>query len=381
MQATMVAWFVYEITHSALSLGLIGLAEIIPYVGLLLFAGAWSDRYNRKRIMLLSVFAYFLISIGLYYLAFNVQNGVRIELFYVYFLIFLTGLARGVLSPSQNALLGQMVKKEDLSKASVLSSIVFQIGSVGGPALGGMAYAYFGIDNSFMAVCVLIGISLMLFVSLPNYPDPQGSRSDESIFKRINEGIVFVKKHKILFPGMMMDMVAVLFGGAIAVLPLFADQILKTGPEGLGWLRAAPAIGSLVVAGIVARYPLGKGAGNWLLVCVFCFGFTNMIFALSTSFILSFFMLLLGGAFDNVSAIIRMTLVQIYTPDEMKGRVSAVNSIFIGSSNELGAFESGLAAKWMGLVPSVLFGAIVTFATVSVTAWKAPALRNLNLKD
>jgi predicted MFS family arabinose efflux permease len=180
---------------------------------------------------------------------------------------------------------------------------------------------------------------------------------------------------------MMMDMVAVLFGGAVAVLPLFADQILHTGAEGLGWLRAAPALGSLVMAGILIRFPLGRGAGKWLLICVFLFGLTNLIFALSTSFLLSFAMLFLGGLFDNVSAIIRMTIVQIFTPDEMKGRVSAVNAIFIGSSNELGAFESGVAARFLGLVSSVTYGAYVTFATVAFTAWKAKELRQLTMEN
>jgi len=381
MQGTMVAWLVYEISHSALSLGLIGLAEIIPFVGLLLFAGAWSDRYNRKRIMIFSVLGYFLISLGLLSAAFQVQNGHPIDLTFIYFLVFLTGLTRGTLSPSQNALLGQMVKKEDLTRASVLNSIVFQIGSVGGPALGGIAYAFFGVGNSFIAVSGLIALGILILFLLPKFPNPGLGKLMEPILDRIKEGVGFVWNHKVLFPGMMMDMVAVLFGGAVAVLPLFADQILKTGPEGLGWLRAAPAIGSLIVAGFLTRFPLGKNAGNWLLICVFCFGMTNLIFAFSTSFALSFAMLLVGGAFDNVSAIIRMTLVQIYTPDDMKGRVSAVNSIFIGSSNELGAFESGLAARFLGLVPSVVFGAIVTFCTVGVTALKSPSLRKLDLRN
>jgi MFS family permease len=375
----MLAWLVYQISHNPLDLGLIGLAEIIPYVGLLLFAGAWSDRYNRKMLMTYAIIAYFLISLGLLFIAFSVQKGESAQLNLIYFLVFLTGLARGVLSPSQNAFLGQIVKQEDLGKASVLSSIVFQIGMVGGPALGGISYGYAGVGNSFLFVSGLLFLSLLFLLFMPAVKNPDQKLVSEPILNRIKEGVNFVFNHKVLLPGMLMDMVAVLFGGAVAVLPLFADQILKTGPEGLGWLRAAPAFGSLIVAGILTRFPLGKGAGKCLLICVFCFGVTNLIFALSTSFLLSFAMLFLGGAFDNVSAIIRMTLVQIYTPDEMKGRVSAVNSIFIGSSNELGAFESGVAARFLGLIPSVVFGAIVTFGTVSMTAWKAPKLRNLDL--
>jgi MFS family permease len=381
MQGTMVAWMVYQISHSPIDLGLIGLAEIIPFVAILLFGGAWSDKYNRKRLMISSVFAYFLVSLCLLILAFEVQNGHAIELYPVYSLIFIAGLARGILSPSQNALMGQMVASNDLNKASVFNSMVFQIGSVGGPAIGGICYAYFGVGNSFFAVTILLGLALLILMGLPVFPNPENKNVTETIFQRISVGIQFVRNHKVLLPGMVMDMVAVLFGGAVAVLPLFADQILHTGPEGLGWLRAAPAIGSLLIASVLVRFPLGKNAGKWLLICVFCFGICNFIFAISTSFWISFSMLLIGGGFDNVSAIIRMTLVQIYTPDEMKGRVSAVNSIFIGSSNELGAFESGVAARLLGLVPSVVFGAIVTFATVGLTAWKAPKLRNLDLSN
>jgi len=380
MQGTMLAWLVYQINHSSLDLGLIGLAEIIPYVGLLLFSGVWSDQYNRKKLMTFSILAYFLISVGLLIIAFRVQEGDSAQLNLIFFLVFLSGLARGILSPAQNAFLGQIVNHVDLARASVLSSIVFQIGMVGGPALGGIFYAYSGVGNSFLVVSGLLFLSLVLLILMPSIASPKRNLVQEPIFDRIREGVAFVVNHKILLPGMLMDMVAVLFGGAVAVLPLFADQILKTGPEGLGWLRAAPAFGSLIVAAILTRFSLGKGAGILLLMCVFCFGVTNFVFALSTSFLLSFAMLFLGGAFDNVSAIIRMTLVQIYTPDEMKGRVSAVNSIFIGSSNELGAFESGVAAKFLGLIPSVVFGAMVTFSTVSITAWKAPKLRNLDLR-
>lgn len=380
MQGTMLAWLVYQINHSSLDLGLIGLAEIIPYVGLLLFSGAWSDQYNRKKLMTFSILAYFLISVALLIIAFRVQVGESVQLNLIFFLVFLSGLARGILSPAQNAFLGQIVNHVDLARASVLSSIVFQIGMVGGPALGGIFYAYSGVGNSFLIVSGLLFLSLVLLILMPSIASPKRNQVQEPIFDRIREGVAFVVNHKILLPGMLMDMVAVLFGGAVAVLPLFADQILKTGPEGLGWLRAAPAFGSLIVAAILTRFSLGKGAGILLLMCVFCFGVTNFVFALSTSFLLSFAMLFLGGAFDNVSAIIRMTLVQIYTPDEMKGRVSAVNSIFIGSSNELGAFESGVAAKFLGLIPSVVFGAMVTFSTVSITAWKAPKLRNLDLR-
>lgn len=381
MQGTLIAWFVYQITHNALDLGLTGLAEVIPYVGLLLFGGAWADRFNRRNLMLLSQVGYLFISFGLWFLASESESGISVSPFLIYALIFMTGLFRGILSPSQNALLGQLVSKEEVSKASVWNSAVFHIGAVGGPAAGGILYAYVGGAFSFGVVCCLQLLAVITLLQLRGVKKPEYRNTGESIFNRIGVGLRFVWSHKILFPGMMMDMVAVLFGGAVAVLPLFADQILHTGAEGLGWLRAAPAMGSLVMAGILIRFPLGHGAGKKLLICVFLFGMTNLIFALSTSFLLSFAMLFLGGLFDNVSAIIRMTIVQIFTPDEMKGRVSAVNSIFIGSSNELGAFESGVAARFLGLVASVAYGATITFATVAITAWKAKELRLLTLEQ
>jgi len=379
MQATLLAWFVYQITHNALDLGLTGLAEIIPYVGMLLFGGAWADRFNRRNLMLLSLIGYLFISVGLWFFAWQSELGVAIPLLLIYSLIFFTGLFRGILSPSQNALLGQLVPKEEISKASVWNSAVFHIGAVAGPAAGGLLYGFYGPGFSFGIVCFLQVLAILSLFKIKGVSKPEFKKTGENILRRIAEGLHFVFAHKILLPGMLMDMVAVLFGGAVAVLPIFADQILHTGPVGLGWLRAAPALGSLIMAGILIRFPLGFGAGKWLLICVFLFGLTNLIFALSTQYLLSFCMLFMGGLFDNVSAIIRMTIVQIYTPDEMKGRVSAVNSIFIGSSNELGAFESGLAARFLGLVPSVTIGAYITFATVGITAIKAKALRNLNL--
>jgi predicted MFS family arabinose efflux permease len=243
-----------------------------------------------------------------------------------------------------------------------------------------MVYTYFGIQNSLLGVLLLIATSLVFLFLLPRIQNPAPLSHAEKLSGRILTGIRFVKNHKILLPAMTMDMVAVLFGGLVAILPLFADQVLQVGAQGLGWLRAAPAIGSLAIAMVISRFPLGQNAGKLLLICVFGFGMTNLAFAFSKDFLLSFALLVLGGAFDNVSAIIRMSVVQIYTPDDMKGRVSAVNAIFIGSSNELGAFESGLAARWLGLIPSVVFGAGITFLTVGFTVLKAKTLRNLNMK-
>lgn len=381
MQATLVAWLVYQMSHDALSLGLVGLAEIVPFILMLLFGGAWSDVFNRKRLMTLAMMGFTIVSFGLLYLSWLLSQGAQISLLWIYALIFLTGLARGVLSPAQNALIGQMIPKNAITQASVWNSLVFHMGSVGGPALGGLLYGYLGVDVAFLVVTTFMVLAVMQLLLMEPVESPTQPEIREPIFHRIGVGIHFVGNHKLLLPAMAMDMVAVLFGGAVAVLPVFADQILGVGAVGLGWLRASPAVGSLVMSVVLSWFEPKRGAGVLLLWSVIIFGATNLFFALSTVYWLSFLMLFLGGAFDSISAVIRLAIVQIHTPDAMRGRVSAVNAIFIGSSNELGAFESGVAARLMGLVNSVVFGAMVTFSTVGVTAWKAKEVRELDLSS
>jgi MFS family permease len=377
MQATLVSWYIYSQTGQALDLGLVGLAEFLPFMVMLAFGGAWADRYNRKRLMQLALTAYLFLSAGILVL---VHTGTHGRLLLLYGLLFGTGLARGVLSPAQNALLGQLLPRVHLARGSVWNSLVFQFGTLAGPAVGGAVYGIWGKTPAFLLVCLLMAGACVAMLFLPPVASPSGTGT-ESLVVRLREGFRFVRGHRLLFPAMTMDLVAVLFGGVTAVLPIFAETILKTGPEGLGWLRAAPGFGSLLTAVLVLRFPPGRHAGRILLGCVAGFGLTNLGFALSQSFVLSWFLLFAGGALDNVSAILRMGLVQLYTPDEKKGRVSAINALFIGSSNELGAFESGVAAAALGLVPSVCWGAAVTFAAVAVTGWKAKKLRNLHLKN
>lgn len=379
MQGTLVAWLVYQMSHDALSLGFVGLAEIIPFILMLLFGGAWSDVFNRKKLMAMAMMGFTVVSFGLLYISWLISHGTQVSLLWVYFFIFLTGLARGVLSPAQNALIGQMIPRSAITQASVWNSLVFHMGSVGGPALGGLLYGYLGVDVAFLVVTTFMVLAVIQLVLMEAVDNPNQPEKREPIFQRIGAGIRFVGTHKLLLPAMTMDMVAVLFGGAVAVLPIFADQVLGVGAIGLGWLRASPAVGSLVMSVILSWFEPRKGAGVLLLWSVAIFGATNLLFAVSTVYWLSFLMLFLGGAFDSISAVIRLAIVQIYTPDAMRGRVSAVNAIFIGSSNELGAFESGVAARFMGLVNSVVFGAMVTFATVGFTAWRAKEVRELDL--
>jgi MFS family permease len=378
MQGTLLAWYLYEITKDAFYLGLTGLAEIIPFVITLFPGGALADQASRPRIMLMSMMAFGLINLCFFAYS-GTHPGIE-QVWPLYLLISLTGVARGFLSPAQNAILGQLVDRSRLARAATWNSAVFQSGQVLGPAIGGLLYGFWGPEKSFLVVALLIAISLFFVLNLSGLPAPIGNKHPEPASLRIRKGIQFVSGHPLLFPAMLLDMVAVLFGGAVAVLPLFADQILHTGPEGLGWLRAAPAIGSVISSAILLRFPPGARAGKRMLLAVAGFGLCNLLFSLSTTFFLSLFLLFMGGMFDSYSMVIRGALLQLCTPDEMKGRVSAVNSVFIGSSNELGSFESGIAARLMGLVPSVIFGSLITFASTAVAAMRAKSLVQLDLR-
>jgi MFS family permease len=377
MQGTLLAWFIYELTRDALYLGLTGLAEIIPFILTLFPGGAAADRYHRKRIIMISMLAFLAINLGFCWYSFQIAgNGM---IWPLYFLIGLTGIARGYLSPAQNAILGQLVERTKLTRAATWNSAVFQTGQVLGPAIAGILYGMLGPRISFLCVAGLIAVAILFIGMLRDIPKPAAQIMAEPWLKRIKSGVEFVRNHKLLFPAMFLDMVAVLFGGAVAVLPLFADQVLHTGPEGLGWLRAAPALGSVLSSLLLIRFSPGKGAGMRMLWAVAGFGLCNLLFALSSNLSISICLLFLAGMCDSYSMVIRGALLQICTPDEMKGRVSAVNSVFIGSSNELGAFESGLAARFLGLVPSVVCGSLITFATVGTAKLRAPELANLDL--
>jgi MFS family permease len=382
MQSVVVGWLLYNITKSVFSLGMIGLTEVIPQVSIALFAGHFVDIWDRKRIIFYTTFLLLLGSLILVvYSLPSYDFHTLLGVWPIYITIFLTGLTRGILMPAHTALLGQMVPRRLLTGAATWSGTVWQIGAVTGPALGGLVYGFFGVLPALMLVlffylsCTL----LLLFIKSPGrVVVPEGST--EGIFARMKEGIHYVFNNQILLGAFTLDMFAVLFGGAVAMLPVFASDILKVGPEGLGVLRACPAIGAIIMSVILTFYPPVKRSGTLLLFSIFGFGLSMIVFALSENFYLSGFVLFLSGALDDVSVVIRGSILQLFTSDEMKGRVAAVNSIFIGSSNELGAFESGVAAGAMGLVPSVVFGGIMTLLVVTFAATKSPALRTLSLK-
>jgi MFS family permease len=303
--------------------------------------------------------------------------------FPIFLTIFLTGLVRGILMPAHTAFLGQLVPRELLANAATWNSINWQVAAVAGPAIGGLIYGFFGVVAAYSTVFGLFLLSILLLLKVKGSykaADESGSNG-ENIFSRIREGIHFVFNNQVLLGAFSLDMFAVLFGGAVAMLPVFASTVLNVGPEGLGVLRACPAVGAIIMSVFLAFNPPVNKTGRSLFFCVTGFGVMMIVFALSKNFWLSCLALLLSGVFDNVSVVIRGTILQLFTPNEMRGRVAAVNSIFIGSSNELGAFESGVAARLMGLVPSVIFGGVMTLVVVFGAALKAPSLRKLSLKE
>ena len=382
MQSVVVGWLLYNITKSVFSLGMIGLTEVIPQVSIALFAGHFVDIWDRKRIIFYTTFLLLLGSLILVVYSLPSYDFLSLlGVLPIYVTIFLTGLTRGILMPAHTALLGQLVPRRLLTGAATWSSTTWQIGAVTGPALGGLVYGFFGVIPALLLVLFfyLACTLLLLFIKSPGkVAVPEGST--EGIFARMKEGIHYVFNNQVLLGAFTLDMFAVLFGGAVAMLPVFASDILKVGPEGLGLLRACPAFGAILMSVILTFNPPVKHSGPLLLFSIFGFGLCMIVFALSKNFYLSAFVLFLSGALDDVSVVIRSSILQIFTSDEMKGRVAAVNSIFIGSSNELGAFESGVAAGVMGLVPSVVFGGVMTLLVVAFASIKSPTLRNLNLK-
>lgn len=325
------------------------------------------------------VFIYLLCALILFSFTYNLSS---VLLLFgttpIYIVIAITGFARAALYPAQTALMAQIVPRELYANSSTWNSTVWHIAAVTGPALGGLIYGFFGITNAYLTVVFFVFSGLLLFLGIKSKPIPTKDKK-ENLMQSLTVGIKFVFKNQIILGALSLDMFAVLFGGAVAMLPVFAAEVLHVGPQGLGFLRAAPAAGAVIMSMILAYYPPVINAGKKLLFCVSAFGLCIIFFAISKNFYLSLALLALSGMFDNVSVIIRHTIIQLYTPDNMRGRVAAVNSIFIGSSNEIGSFESGLAARILGLIPSVIFGGSMTLLIAGVTAKIAPVLRKMDL--
>jgi len=375
IMATVVGWHIYELTHDPLALGLVGLAEVIPYFCCALFAGHAIDHYSRR---MFGVFACLMLFVNAIVLvAVSASWVAGSPALWIYCSIAFTGLARAFLGPSYSAMFALILPRDQYARASGLGSSVFQFGLVVGPALGGILVGWVGKTAGYGVSAVLcLGAALaLLSLRIKEPPAPLSA----PIFTSIAEGLRFVFSNQIILGAQSLDMFAVLFGGAVSMLPAFIHDIFHYGPESLGILRAAPAIGAVMTGLLLARRPINSHAGRWLLVTVAGFGLCMIGFALSTSFWVAWGLLVLSGVCDGVSVVMRTTILQLATPDALRGRVSAINGIFIGSSNELGAFESGVAARLMGLVPSVVFGGVMTLIVVTATAKLAPKLRRLEL--
>lgn len=372
----------YEYTHSAFSLGLTGLFEAIPFIAASFFSGYVSDKHNRKKIIILTVLALVFCSMLLFIISLHKILFLDTIAYYAIFgVIILVGIIRAFFAATMNPLLSQLVDRELYTISATWNSTAWHIGAITGPILAAFLY---GMDGSYHAENIyFINILLFLlgaaFFMLVKYERPLIHQVKEGILQSLRVGVNFVFKQKTLLSVISLDLFAVFFGGAVTILPAFTDQVLHATPQDLGLLRTAPAIGAVLTAFVLAFKPLSKNAGKLLLWSVAMFGVFTIAFGLCTNYWLAFTMLLITGAFDNVSVVIRQSILQLMTPDEMRGRVSAVNSVFIGSSNEIGGFESGFTAKLMGLVPSVIFGGAMTVVVVGVINKLNGKLKNLDL--
>lgn len=382
MQFIIIEWQVYSITKDPWSLGLIGLMEVIPAVSMALFAGHIVDQREKRTLLSTCIAVFSLISFALFLLtspqitAEWSQNSV---LYSIYALVFFGGFLRSFFGPTIFSLIALIVPKKVYPNAATWSSSTWQTASVLGPAFAGLSINWIGVHWSLCIVFGLVLFSFMILFLIPKKPI-LNPKIGENVWKSLAEGINFVKKEKAILGAITLDMVAVLFGGAVALLPIFAQDILKVGSEGFGMLRAAPAVGAVLTMFVTAYIPISKNAGLKLLVAIFGFGVCIIIFGLSTVYWISLVALFFSGVTDGVSMVIRQTILQLKTPDEMRGRVASVNSMFVGSSNELGAFESGVTAKLMGVVTAVVFGGTMTLITVITTAIVSPTFRKLDLQ-
>ena len=382
MQFIVIEWEVYSLTKSALSLGIVGLMEVVPAILMALFAGHFVDQNEKKGLLMKCIIGFLIISLGLFLLTWEPFRGnlsAKTILYSIYFLVFLGGIVRAFLGPTIFSLLSLIVPKNLYSNAATWSSSVWQISSVLGPAVAGFSITIIGVSGSMLTVLACSFLALITLIQISTKPI-LNPKIGEPIMQSLKEGVKFVYNNKTILGAISLDMIAVLFGGAVALLPIYAQDILKVGPEGFGVLRAAPALGAFITMFISAYVPLNKNAGMKLLFSIFAFGICIIVFGISTLFWLSVIALFLSGVVDGISVVIRQTILQLKTPDHMRGRVAAVNSIFVGSSNELGAFESGLTAKLMGTVTSVVFGGTMTLIIVVFTGFASPTFRKLDLQ-
>src|SRR4051794_8977282 len=376
IQATVVAWQVYALTKDPLSLGLVGLAEALPFIGAALYAGHVADRHDRKVLSLVAMAVQLGCGVALLALTLNARRFLSGTVAPIYGVVAVSGLARSFLQPARTALGAEIVPRETYTNAITWRSSLWQFAAVVGPAAGGIIYGFSGARLAYIVEAVLCAIGLGLFARIAYTRQPPVI-DDATIGENLTVGIRFLLTQPELLGAQLLDLFSVLFGGAPALLPIFASEILHVGPQGLGILRAAPAAGAVLISLLLVHRRL-RNTGPTLFVCVAAFGLCWILFAVSRWFWLSLALLVISGMVDNVSVVIRSTLLTLRTPPRLLGRVSAANQIFIGSSNEIGSFESGVAARLLGAVNSVLLGGLITLGVVGVTAAKTPALRRLD---
>ena len=370
MQSVAVGWQVYEITKRPLDLGYVGLAQFLPGFALFLFAGHAADLYDRRKLLMWCYGGFALCSALLLAISWRAPQSVHA----IYFVLVLLGIFRCFNWPASRALLPQLVPEEHFSNAVAWTASTFQIATIAGPAIGGIAYALFRGPEGVYAIAVAVSI-LSTILTMRIHPQPTSPEKEPVSLRTVLAGFRFIWEKKLILGSISLDMFAVLLGGAVALLPVYARTILHTGPWGLGLLRSAPGVGAALMAIVVAHRPIRRRAGLTMLLSVTAFGVLTIVFGISHSLILSLVALFLLGASDMVSVIIRATLIQVATPDEMRGRVNAVDMLFIGVSNELGEFESGLTAQWFGTVPAVVLGGVGTLLVIAAWAWLFPELR------
>src|SRR5256714_5057392 len=376
IQATVVAWQVYALTKDPLSLGLVGLAEAVPFIGAALYAGHIADRHNRKALSMVALAVQLGCGVALLLLTVYSNRYLVGTVLPIYAVVCVSGLARSFLQPARTALGAEIVPRETYTNAITWRSSLWQFAAVVGPAAGGILYGFSGARIAYIVESALCLVAVMLFGRIA-YARLPAVAADATIGENLTIGIRFLMKQPELIGAQLLDLFAVLFGGAPALLPIFSSEILHVGPQGLGILRSAPAAGAVLISLLLVHRRL-KNAGPTLFVCVGVFGLCWILFALSHWFWLSLALLFISGMVDNVSVVIRSTLLTLRKPPHLLGRVSAANQIFIGSSNEIGSFESGVAARLLGTVRSVILGGLVTLGVVGVTAWKIPRLRKLD---
>jgi MFS family permease len=372
MQSVAVGWQVYEITKRPLDLGLVGLAQFLPGILLFLVSGHVADRYDRRKLI---VICYVGFALCCSLLLITAVRDVR-RVYYIFAVLVLLGIVRSFNGPVSRALLPQLIPEEHFPNAVAWSSTIFQGAAILGPALGGVIYAAFRGPAAVYILAVLMAVAAVICTLRIKTESRPRSRQPISL-ATISAGLRYIWREKLILGSISLDLFAVFLGGAVALLPVYAREILLTGPWGLGLLRTAPGVGAAAMAVFLAHRPIRRKVGLIMLWCVAGFGFFTILFGLSHSLILSLLALVFVGATDMVSVIVRGVLIQVATPDEMRGRVNAVDMVFIGASNEFGEFESGLTAQWFGTIPAVVLGGIGTLVVTAIWAWRFPELRKV----